>query len=389
MNRNYKVLVVEDLPDWIEKLKMILEEENFKVTICRSLEEAMHMMSREVFHFATIDLKLLENVRKYHHLNQSDKWEGWEILRFIKEKNLQSTMGTMVITYYDFKEFEDKATKELGATYFMSKRSFNTKLFLKKLNSYFKEYHSEYYFQGIPQDSRFPAYKTKYYETQKFEAAIRSVQGLRDYFHAKELAGIKTIIFFSDLCESTKYKNERGFVEGLFKSFHHNETVSKIFKEHGGTVVKTIGDCVMGRLDTNKQNQGELATEAINAAINVHEVFADMNMGITKDLEKYRSKTGICIGITGDTYLGDPHGLSVDIAAQLTSLAKPEQIWVCKELIDTANITQLKAQILKIPAFGYKPSDLLGPVQDQKMDGIEDPVPICEIKWHGNEHKIH
>jgi len=144
----------------------------------------------------------------------------------------------------------------------------------------------------------------------------------------------------------------------------------------------------MGRFDTEKNNQGQLTTQAINAAIKIHETFDEMNVGITKDIEKYRSKTGICIGITGDSYMNDPHGLPVDSAARLTSLANPEQILVCKDIMDTANIMQIEAQVLKIPSLRLSPTELVCGPQNRKLKGIEDYVQVCEIKWDGKERGI-
>jgi class 3 adenylate cyclase len=228
---------------------------------------------------------------------------------------------------------------------------------------------------------------TTTYETARFKAAFRSVEGLREYFRAKEESGDKTIVLFSELCFSTQYKDQRGFIEGMFKSFSCNEKVSRIMKEYDGIVIKTNADCIMVKFDTNKQNQGKLSTNAMNAAIRLQELFEDLNIGVSDDIEKYRIKIGISIGVTGESYAGDPHGLSVDIAARLTSLAKPEQILVTKDLVNTANIKQIESRSIE-PPLRIKPQDMMGQTQKRKLKGIEDPVSVCEIKWDGKERGI-
>jgi class 3 adenylate cyclase/ActR/RegA family two-component response regulator len=386
MKRSYKVLVIEDDTEWINILKPLLVSEGCRVTVCRTTEEGEAALSRELFHFATIDLKLLYD--SYKTLAASGEWGGWKILKLIKEKSLNSTMGTMVVTWYDEEEIEDLAIKQHGAVYFKSKKRFSAKDFIAQISDYLEKYHDVYFNEGIIENSQLPEVVGPLSETERLDASLRSTNGLKEYFTQKKKEGKETIIVFSDLVDSTRFKDEIGFEEGLLKTFNHNQIVSQILTSAGGKIVKTIGDCVMARFDVDKSNQGRICVNVLNSVIRVQEAFWDKNIGVTRSLQKYRTKIGVSMGVTGDLYGGDPIGLSVDIAARLTAMAKPEQILVSNEVIQVANLSQLDARILKSPGRTLEPSHLVSKPVLRKVKGVQSKIMICEMKWDGKERDI-
>lgn len=170
-------------------------------------------------------------------------------------------------------------------------------------------------------------------------------------------------ILFSDLCDSTSYKFERGQLQGLAKSYVHNEAVMKAVEKYGGEVVKYIGDEVMAVFRGEKG-----CCNAITAAIEVHSALSKYNDDQElKGIDRIFTKTGINYG---DVWyfkfeghdIQDPQGTAVDCAARLTSLAKPSQI-LC------SNVVRTKCNEL----FKF------GNTFPRKLKGIKEPIQIHEV----------
>ena len=126
MKRRGKVLVVEDDPQWSARLKEYLEENGFRVTTKNTKEQALEILGKENFHFATIDLKLDET-------NLSDNFEGWEVLKKIFDVGANNLMEIMVLTGFEADENKKKALREYGATFFMPKGEFDKKEFIETI----------------------------------------------------------------------------------------------------------------------------------------------------------------------------------------------------------------------------------------------------------------
>lgn len=381
MKRKFKILIIEDEVYWQEIIREILEKENLIVKTCKTAKEAKMLLQMELFHFATIDLRLFYDSEK--SILKSDEWGGWEILRLVKELSLNSTMGTMIISNYDTDEFRNKAIYKLGAVYFMSKRKFNKEEFLETLRNYLEEYSRTYFYEGIINEEKLLENFSQD-ESGHFENIFNNLESIRDFLTIKESRGEKTLIIFADLCDSTKYKNERGFINGLYKIFQHNRISQKIFTNFGAKFVKTIGDATMFRYDINNDIASKATTDMINASIYFMEILREKSFATNNELDKYNSKIGISIGVTANLYNEDPHGLCVDIAARINSHATAGQVLITKDLIDIANTSNLHAEILKMKNLQLSAQDLVSPLTPVTFKGIKDPIQICEIKWDGN-----
>jgi ActR/RegA family two-component response regulator len=120
-----KVLIIEDDKDWQVNLRKYLEEAGFFTEIVSTLEDGLQKIKNENFHFATIDLQLDEDT------NLPSEFEGWKILEEIVKYRAERTMPTMVITGFDRDYVELKKLKNLSATFFMPKKTFDKKKFLE------------------------------------------------------------------------------------------------------------------------------------------------------------------------------------------------------------------------------------------------------------------
>lgn len=206
-------------------------------------------------------------------------------------------------------------------------------------------------------------------EEHRLESLLDSVDKIRQYVLDQK---DKTLILFADLADSTKYKEQKDIIHGVDKIRRHNIKATEVILRHKGKIVKYIGDAVMARFDSPV-----LPHEAVNAAIEIQEVFSDINSNLVDELEKIKSKIGIAIGKVVDFYDHDPHGLAVDIAARLTSWAKPEQILVTRELRDDCVVSKVTSRCAK----AHMVHEIICESVKRKLSGIRDEVEMCEVVW--------
>jgi class 3 adenylate cyclase len=147
-------------------------------------------------------------------------------------------------------------------------------------------------------------------------------------------------VMFADLCDSTAYKITRGDVQGLLKTYRHNEIVSAAVEKQRGRIVKFIGDEVMATFEG-----GDAASRAVTAALEIQRTIDLVNESVTGD-EKIASKIGIncgkalLINFPGHEE-ADPQGKVVDAAARIIGLCKGGQI-LCSEAVKFALSEKVK-----------------------------------------------
>jgi class 3 adenylate cyclase len=179
-------------------------------------------------------------------------------------------------------------------------------------------------------------------------------------------------VVFVDLAGSTEFKAIFGSVFGLEKTFLHNSVVTKIAARHGD-VVKYIGDEVMIVV-----RGAEHAKVACQIGIDIQIGFATLNNNHPNDPRfPIGSKVGIHSGVVQYwKYPGheplDPQGNTVDLAARIVSLAKPQQI-----LCSSGCLERLGASALN-----------LSPSAPRHLKGIREPIDVVEIIWDGNARGI-
>jgi len=122
-----KVIIIEDDKKWQRKLSQYLIEAGFYVEVSAELKSGLEKIENEIFHFATVDLQLDNNTQ-----NPSE-FEGWDILEEIIRHRTDNRMPTMVITGFPEQYKKFSKTKNLKATFFMSKKEFDKKEFIENV----------------------------------------------------------------------------------------------------------------------------------------------------------------------------------------------------------------------------------------------------------------
>ena len=104
-----KILIVDDIPEYLDTLEVYLED-RFEVLKALSLEEAKNILNDTRVDLAIIDIRLKEN--------DPENKEGLELLTWLKEK--YPDVKVIVMSAYREFDFAVEALN-LGADYFMRK----------------------------------------------------------------------------------------------------------------------------------------------------------------------------------------------------------------------------------------------------------------------------
>lgn len=204
--------------------------------------------------------------------------------------------------------------------------------------------------------------------------AVDQIHGLEEDL----LSQLETAtVMYVDLSESTRYKEERGHVRGIAKNIQFNTVVSDTLADRADElaadrlldewdVVKYMGDEVMAYFDGP-----EASRAAVEVAKAVQTALRDRNGKHKDPLEKSHAKIGINTGEVlfvryHDAAPDDPQGLPVDIAARLTSLAKPGQVLIGEAVAE---------------GLQYAGEIRLGDRATRSLRGIEEPVELVEVDW--------
>ncbi|MCC7107770.1 MAG: CHAT domain-containing protein [Deltaproteobacteria bacterium] len=168
--------------------------------------------------------------------------------------------------------------------------------------------------------------------------------------HASDMA-----VLFTDIVGSTAFFEQRGDIEGFALVRRHNDLLFPVVKEHGGRIVKTIGDSIMAVFDD--------ATRGLACAVAMQEKLA-AETG-TAAVEKIKVRIGVHWGRVlrdGDDVFGD----TVNTAARINSAAEGDEVLVSQALLEV------------LPAaHGF----VTTPRQAVTAKGKSAPVAVVAVAW--------
>jgi class 3 adenylate cyclase len=174
-------------------------------------------------------------------------------------------------------------------------------------------------------------------------------------------------LLFTDLTGSTQLYTSVGDA-AAFKLVHdHFDVVIALIEKHGGTLVKTMGDAVMGAFADD--------LDGLAAAVAIVHAFEDFR----RDGE-HRDRTHIKLGVYGGpcyvvTANGvlDYFGQTVNVAARMQAEAKSGEIVV----EDTLAARAIERRIL--------PEAFVAERYDARLKGVELPVRAARIRLPGGK----
>ncbi|MBO6727347.1 MAG: adenylate/guanylate cyclase domain-containing protein [Rhizobiaceae bacterium] len=205
------------------------------------------------------------------------------------------------------------------------------------------------------------------------EAVFDSVRSLE-----RSLEGApQIVVLFSDLVGSTAYKQSRGIVAGIRRSYQHNRIVIDAIERFKGKFVKSLGDGVMARFDGPAA-----AYQAVRVATEIQWSLQKYNEQFAEGGDKLLSRIGISRGRAIDMYGEDPHGPCVDLAARLEARAKPGQILVSKTVIQGVRIYRDRHQRGN-DEFLRQFEQFVSPLVEVSLKGFVEKQEVHEILVNG------
>jgi DNA-binding response OmpR family regulator len=119
LNRNSKVLIVDDEPAILMSLEFLMKKEGFQVFVARDGLEALDIITREVPDLVLLDI-MMPNV------------DGYEVCHYIKRSNDFSHIKVVFLSAKS-KEADLQKGYETGADLYVPK-PFSTRDLMKKVN---------------------------------------------------------------------------------------------------------------------------------------------------------------------------------------------------------------------------------------------------------------
>ena len=135
---------------------------------------------------------------------------------------------------------------------------------------------------------------------------------------------LQTTVVFTDLFGSTRVFEALGNVKATQAVTQITTWITKVVEFHGGRVVKTLGDGVLALFDDNRA--------AIDAVVVMQREHHKKMMRTTA-----ANRLPIRVGVaSGDVEIVDRdcYGDAVNVAARLSDLSGPQQIWVNEAALD-------------------------------------------------------
>jgi len=123
-----RILLVEDIRDWQEQLRSILQREGYQVLTVSTYKEALELLRRTTFPLVIVDLRL----------NPTDE-SNREGLKLLKDLAEEFRIPAIVITAYGDEEVEERVFKECKAFDFFGKEDLDPKELRAAVREAFQE----------------------------------------------------------------------------------------------------------------------------------------------------------------------------------------------------------------------------------------------------------
>jgi adenylate cyclase len=170
-------------------------------------------------------------------------------------------------------------------------------------------------------------------------------------------------VMFTDIKGSTEYFEKYGDLAGLALVCECNDLLRRIVENHGGRVIKTIGDAVMAVFDG--------CAESVQAAVTMQRQLRTVNR-VRKKEDEMLVRIGLHHGI-GIVKTDDVFGDVVNVASRVESIAKPQQIVISDSL--EREISPSKFDIAFLGRFRFK-----GKTEDRDIFQVQwSDTPVTQV----------
>jgi CheY-like chemotaxis protein len=129
MNRQGRVLIVDDLEKWRKELVSILQREGYATVSADTAASAFAHLQTEIYHVAVLDIRLVD-------LDQNNT-DGIDLLRDLGKRGLHEATRIIILSAYGTQEHMREAFKDYRVADFLSKNHFTRKGFLESVHHVF------------------------------------------------------------------------------------------------------------------------------------------------------------------------------------------------------------------------------------------------------------
>lgn len=131
MNRQGRVLVVDDVKNWCKILVQMLQREGFYADSASTAAEVLRRLDEMFYHLLVLDIRLIDS--------DPSNQDGIDLLGQLEKRGLSKATKVIMLSAYGTKEQMRTAFKEYRVADFLSKDKFNNQAFLESVQQVFSE----------------------------------------------------------------------------------------------------------------------------------------------------------------------------------------------------------------------------------------------------------
>src|SRR5712691_10928765 len=131
MNRQGRILVVDDLEKWREQLVETLQRDGFYADAASTATEVLQRLDEMFYHLLLLDIRLID-------ADPSNK-EGMDLLDELDKRGLSEAIKVIILSAYGTKEQMRLAFRDHKVADFLSKDEFNNRAFQESVRQIFSK----------------------------------------------------------------------------------------------------------------------------------------------------------------------------------------------------------------------------------------------------------
>jgi DNA-binding response OmpR family regulator len=131
MNRQGRVLIVDDLEKWRKELTVTLQREGLSADSASTATEVLDRLSETLYHLLILDIRLVDS--------DPTNTEGIDLLRELDERGLSEATSVIILSAHGTPEQMRLAFKDYKVADFLSKNNFTKSLFLEIVQQAFSQ----------------------------------------------------------------------------------------------------------------------------------------------------------------------------------------------------------------------------------------------------------
>jgi DNA-binding response OmpR family regulator len=131
MNRQGRILVLDDLEKWREQLVETLQRDGFYADAASTAAEVLQRLDETFYHLLLLDIRLID-------ADPSNK-EGMDLLGELDKRCLSEAIKVIILSAYGTKEQMRLAFRDHKVADFLSKDEFNNRAFLESIRQVFSK----------------------------------------------------------------------------------------------------------------------------------------------------------------------------------------------------------------------------------------------------------